>query len=260
VAKYIRADTDSISAWLVAYGLPGLLFVVGFAMTGYLDFWFGVSAMVIAAAILIGDAWIRHKWTKKQRICVTSATCFALATILWFVFVPAPLQVVIDIPPGNYPKDEHIFGLQWAENYFPLNVTVSNDTDIAYENFDSYFRTDSIWIARAGVNGGINQCMATPENAAIGITQATISTENKSVSIPLFQSDNQYPASIYRVRCDKIAPHSHVDIILALNGVKATWAIGSFRYDAANRRRGPFYIPKCLINSCPNMPSKFVGG
>jgi hypothetical protein len=260
VVKYIRADNDTISAWLVAYGLPGLLFAVGFAMTGYLNFLVGILAMGVAATILIGDAWVRHKtWTRRQRIGTTSAICVAYAAILWFVFVPAPLKVVIDAPPGNYPNGENIFGIQWAENYFPLNITMINDTDIAYENFDSYFRTDGVLIIRAGVSGGINQCTATPENTAISISQATLSTENKSRSIRLFENDKQYPASIYRVRCDKVAPHSHIDVVLALGG-KANWAIGSFRYNAANRLRGPLYTPKCLVDACPNLPASFIGG
>ncbi len=262
MAKYARVDEAPLRSWLTLLGIIPLYGSIGFAMTGYINFWLGVGIIVLSTLAFAVHFWLSNK-AQSQRLRVSGVIVIVtvLLCTLWIVFVSAPLQVVIDVPPGNYPKGQQIFGIEWMEGYSPVNVTASNNTDIVYENFDSYFRTDGVWIARAGVNGGINQCVATPENTLGEITQASFSIPDKKLSIPLFQSDKQFPASIYRVRCDKLAPHSHIEILLAINNPKTPeWAIGSFRFNAANRHRGPFFIPKCFFSSCPDMPATFVGG
>lgn len=262
MARYVRADEAPVRAWITLLGIIPLYGGIGFAMTGYINFWVGIAILIATALAFAVHFWVANK-TLSPRVRVSGVALIvsALALMLWFVFVPAPLGVVIDAPSGNYQKGEQIFGLEWREDYYPVNITISNDSDHAYENFISHFTTNLRLIARAGVSGGINQCIATPENTAIDISQATLSVPGKNLSIPLFQSNKQFPASIYRVRCDKISPHSRIDVILALDGsAKPTWAIGSFRYDAVNRHRGPLYIPRCFEVACPNMPSKFIGG
>jgi hypothetical protein len=262
MAKYVRAEPFSIRPWLIALGVLPLLIAVGFAMTGFINFKFGIIIMIVCTLLLAADFWYISKSIQLvKRICVEGIIFFVLSLILWFIFVSAPLSVLIDAPPGNYPKGEDILGIQWTGEYSPVIITLINDTDIEYNNFDSYVRTDNKFIAHVGVYGGINNCIATPENTSLLIFNPTLSDDKKEISVPLFQENKQFPASIYRIRCDRISMRSHVNVVLAVIGpTNPTWTIGSFQYAAANRSRGPLFFSKCLSGPCSNIPTKFIGG
>jgi hypothetical protein len=261
MAKWERVEESPWRTWLTLVGIIPFYGSIGFAMTGYINFDLGIAVLCLTAAIFAVHFWLANKvQSRRFRASGVIAIFVGSAVTLWLVFVPAPLVVLIDAPPENYAEGQQIFGLEWKKTYFPINITVRNDTSLTYDNADFYFRTDKTFIARAAVSGHLNTCEAAPENSAIAISQATFST--KDVSIPLFEDDKQFPASIYRVRCDKISPRSHVDIILAIeDATKPAWAVGSFRFDATNRHRGPIYSQKCFIGSCRDMPqAAFTGG
>jgi hypothetical protein len=260
MAKYVRVEEAPIRSWITLLGILPLYGGIGFAMTGYINFWAGIAVLVLTAGAFAIHFWLANKrLSPRLRIVGVIVIFGALGLTLWAVFVPAPLQVVISAPSNNYRKGTRVLGLEWKEDEAPVRFTITNDTDLSYENFDSYYKTDLMLIARVGVYGGINTCTPSPENTAMTITQSTLSAAE--ASIPVLEPDQQNPATIYRVRCDKLSPHSHIDVVLAVaNTTKPAWAIGSFRYDAVNRHRGPKFFPKCLADKCSDLPSMFVGG
>src|SRR5882724_95877 len=104
MAKYVRAESDSPRSWVVAWGVPALILAVGFAMTGFVNFWLGIALMALAVTAMSFDLWFKHQnWELKAKIRSIVALWIGYLVFLWFAFVPAPLQVVIDVPPGNYP-------------------------------------------------------------------------------------------------------------------------------------------------------------
>jgi hypothetical protein len=260
MARYIRADEAPIRSWITLLGIIPLYGGIGFAMTGYINFWVGVVVLILTAVALAVHFWLANE-IRPLRIRITGVIVIsaALAATLWLVFVSAPIDVLISAPPGNYQKGTRVLSLEWKDGETPVQVRIANESELPYENFDSYYRVDSTTISRVGIYSGINTCAATPENKISTLAQASISVDG--VSIPLFQPDQQNPASVYRVRCNKLAAHSHIDIVLAIAGSeKPKWDIGSFRYDALNRHRGPQFFPKCLVEPCKELPSTFVGG
>jgi hypothetical protein len=109
--------------------------------------------------------------------------------------------------------------------------------------------------AAVGTSGSINQCVATPENPYVSIFDATLSS--KGTSLPLFREDQQFSSSFYRVRCDKIAARSKVEIVLAIiRQDKLSWAAGRAGYNAVNRARSSSY-GQCFSAPCDDMGSAF---
>ena len=60
MARYARVEPDTLRTWAVQFGVPGLVLAIGFAMTGYANFWLGVVIMTLAVAALATDFWFKH--------------------------------------------------------------------------------------------------------------------------------------------------------------------------------------------------------
>jgi hypothetical protein len=55
MAKYVRADQDNLRTWVIQFGIIPLIFAVGFAMMGLLDFWMGLLLLTAATVIYAVD-------------------------------------------------------------------------------------------------------------------------------------------------------------------------------------------------------------
>jgi hypothetical protein len=256
MARYVRADEDTLVSWMVAYGLTALLLALGFAMTGYINFWLGVAAMAGGVCILMADIWLRHKyWTRTQRIGGTLTVCAAFVIILWFVFIAAPLDVLFDTPAGNYSADREIFGVKWKPEYYPVNIAIGNDTSNDYNNFDGYLVTN-VSIAKVGIRKTINQCFATLENPYVRFAFPIFThIENgKPISDLQFQDDQNTASKFYRIMCGKISTKSEVDIVLATVGGPPLWIAMKAEYFAAGRGRSNF-SSACFATSPAPSPS-----
>ena len=70
MVKYVRADPNDIRTWIVQWGIVPLIFAVGFAMMGLLDFWLGLLLLTAATAAYVYDLWNKKQ---KRAIFATAA-------------------------------------------------------------------------------------------------------------------------------------------------------------------------------------------
>jgi hypothetical protein len=258
MAKYIRADIDTPRSWSVAWGIWPLIFAVGFAMTGFLNFWWGIVLMGLAALAMAFDIWRNHNaWSRNNKITCILLIAAGYLILLWFAFVAAPLDVLINIPDGNYPTNQDVLGIKWKASYYPVNIVLGNETDADFNGFDSYVRTNN-QIFRVGIRHSINQCVASLENPYMVMANASISHEENGqiVSVPIFQDDQESVSTFYRIRCDKIAAKSRVEIVLASTSGKPLWTAIKSTYSAAGRSRDRFNS-QCFTKACPGIPKSF---
>jgi hypothetical protein len=262
MARYIRAESKPMWNSVILLGIPALLVAGALGMSGFVNFWAAIFLLTVGfAGLAYGLLSAPLGATRSLKLSGVAACVFAYLLLLWLLFVPAPLDTIVGIPKGNYLDGQMVLGLKWQSNYFPVNITVMNKTTIEYANINGYVQTSSPAIVRAAIYGGINQCIVTSENPAIDVSQGELSFEKngKYVSIPVLQPDEQIPATIYRIVCAKLAPHSKVDVVVATAGeAKPSWAIVQFEYDAANRHRGPIATRQCFLSSCADMPTKIA--
>ena len=119
-------------------GVTSVIFAIGFAMTGYVSFWRGIILMSAVIALYLGNLWFfEKKIEKRQKLGQAVVLIISYAVLLWFVFVPAPLAVLIDRPPANYPIDQDFLGIKWKADYYPVNFVITNETENDYTDFKS---------------------------------------------------------------------------------------------------------------------------
>lgn len=78
----------------------------------------------------------------------------------------------------------------------------------------------------------------------------------KYITIPF--NDDQALSTFYRIRCDKIAAHSSIQVLLAIVGGRPSWAGVASEYIAAGLKRTPPLDKQCFLDTCPNMPKNTV--
>jgi hypothetical protein len=271
MAKYVRADSvkseqleHPVRTWLIEMGLVPAVVAIGLAMTGYVNFYFGLVLLTLGIAIIALLFWFKNTVrTKTFRVTGVAAVGIIYAITLWFLFVAAPLNVIMGVPSQNYQTGQTVLGFQWTENYRPVNVSILNDTSVEYSNFDSYYHVDTAMIAKVGIFADINNCIASPEVAA-GVRIAQVSVDftgsNGSHTIPLFQPQDQTASQLYRVHCDKLAPHSRIDLVFALATKEAPrWMQATFYYDTTTRPRS-ILKSQCFTTKCADIPERFAAG
>jgi hypothetical protein len=233
-----------------------LILAMGFAMTGYVNFYLGVSIMTLAIVAITVNLWLRTEGISNN---IRGGSVIAIIGLygigLWFLFVAAPLIVAITMPPGNYPVDQDVFGVKWKQEYYPVTYIVENETANDYDHYDSYVRTNK-QITKVAIRNSLNQCIASPEIPGSLIYGWNIShPENgKIVSVPIFQDQNDVVSTDYRIRCDKISSNSRIEIVLAIIGGKPDWATVSSKYVAVGRSR-LWFASQCLSPPCENVPT-----
>jgi hypothetical protein len=106
-----------------------------------------------------------------------------------------------------------------------------------------------------GIRKSINNCVATLENPLVNYFSPyeEIKKNGKNITVPMFKDEDQTTSTFYRVRSDKISPHSSVEILLAVVGGTPTWTAVSSKYSAIGRDRMPFN-PQCFLRSCNDVP------
>ena len=73
---------------------------------------------------------------------------------------------------------------------------------------------------------------------------------------PIFDdADKSLRSGSYRIRCDKISPHSRIEIILALDRSSPDWAVGDIQYDVAHVHRSD-YPTICVNGNCQNLDAR----
>lgn len=251
MVKYVRADPDDIRTWIVQWEIVPLIFAVGFAMMGLLDFWLGLLLLTAATA-----AYVYDLWNKKQKRAIFATAAIYILILTW-AFRPTPLTVLIDLPQGNYSVDSIIRGIKWKSDYYPVNFVLINKSRNDYTDFKAYFRTDAL-ITKVGIKPSINQCVAYIEAPEVKFALPQITKTGPSgelITTPLDEDDVPQTASTFQIRCDKIAAKSRVDLVLATVRLKPRCAASQVNYVAIGREHVSYYS-QCFSPPCKDLPKE----
>ena len=261
MAKYARIQPDTFRSRIMQLGVTSVIFAIGFAMTGYVSFWRGIILMSGVIALYLGNLWFFEKKIEKlQKLWQTVVLIISYAVLLWLVFVPAPLAVLIDRPTANYPIDQDFLGIKWKTDYYPVNFIIINETENDYTDFESYVQTN-LKFAKIGIRNSLNQCEVAKDLAGMEMALPQLTTQQQngqSTTIPLFEENSNAISSFYHVRCSRIAPRTRVQFVLAVVGGQPDWGAMEVRYLAVGRVRYNFFS-LCFLKLCPSMPAKSLG-
>jgi hypothetical protein len=256
MAQYARIQPETFRARIMQIGVTSVIFAIGFAMTGYINFWRGIFLMSIIIAIYLGNLWLlEKKITSREKGLQTAVLIVSYGVLLWFVFVSAPLDVLIADASGNYAADTDVFGFKWKSEYYPINVRIYNDTDSDYGEFDAYVRTSNSIAGIVKPKNSLNQCVFEAGFGPTGLLVAfpEISSSGMLVTPPSFNFD---VSTFYHIRCDHIPIKFPVELIVVATPGKPEWAAIQAHYMAAGRYRDP-YFPQCFAALCPHMPTTY---
>jgi hypothetical protein len=225
-------------SWFLQFGIPVAAVGIGVSIMGWTNFWFGLGVATIAYAFLVFDLlrFLEHRKTW-ERIIVGISALMLYLFFAWTIFVPTPLDVLLFSTPGNYDENTDIYGIKWKSNFTELGIVIENDTGTNYTDLDAYIRTDVTIATGAISSGGVNQCSLEADLPGLQIAGAQLNIVGTQKSIPLFLN-RLNPATIYRLRCPRVASKSRVDARFAVvgapgnNKVQPRWAKLSAEYDA----------------------------
>lgn len=253
-------------ALLVDIGIPGLAVSCGLGLTGYFNFWIGLSLASVGFLLIAAVLWRSNSGKHIAVRCALAAMpVLMIGGLLWYTLVPAPLEVLMAIPNGTYKDGTEVSGIRWKPEFSPLNVMVQNETGLDYRDVDILVRTN-LKIAAAGIANGLNHCVASATLPQLQFAYPEISyrdKDGKMIAIPL----DQLTSSYFRVQCDRIAARSRVEITFAIVGVDRShmlehrkapaWSALYAEYNAVGRPRKR-YVPTCFVESCADyLPSTY---
>jgi hypothetical protein len=258
---------NTLLEWLFKIGLPLALFALGVGMTGYSNFWLGISLAFFAVCFFAVDWWLisRHH-ALGQRLCGFGIVCFLFSIIGFMAFRPAPLLFEVVDKPGDYIPGSKAYGITWDDMYSEGRVIMTNPTAYDYSNIDFKITSD-LSIAAISITGDFSSCVWGVD----GMPDFSVHLVGKGTLKPEPVPNIQPIAPNRRVRCDKLPSHSEMTIELALLSLNPVlngrwpkqltssrhdpkWI--SFRgfYEAFGRSR-PFFEAKCFAPACEDMPT-----
>jgi hypothetical protein len=260
-------ETVSIQTVLMNLGVPGIGLGVGLALVTF-KFWLAMAFMV-GAIILFWWMLLRtfsetQKWQRRGGVFVS---LIAGVIIVWAIWVPNSIGVLLVSEPGDYPLDRDIYGIKWKANYSELTLMLDNMSATDLTNVDTYVRTD-LMIANVGIAPSINACTSQAWFPAEMTTPKLIGKDaaGNRVSIPALEKNRPITSSIYRIRCDRLLARSSIEIKFAvMQGLfvadkkQPRWAKLWYSL-VAGYRPVDGSSAKCFIgeNQCPDMPAKLI--
>jgi hypothetical protein len=139
--------------------------------------------------------------------------------------------------PYDYFPGEKIAGILWKKGYSKVSVIVSNPTGDTYSDLDLTLNTD-LGIIGTGIRSDLNivkivpiKILDAPTILEKGVDGATVAIDSDDEGSP----DDILIVSQYRMRCEKFAQHSAIEIILAVvrptNDETAPEVFSSIRVD-----------------------------
>jgi hypothetical protein len=233
--------------WLVALGLPGVIYGTGLAVLAF-HFWLGVVIGYLASAWFLLD-WlvVSRRERTKTRVSVAAIPIGAALLVSWIAFRPAPIDIRAISLDGNYSDDTVIAGIKWKSKYSDARVILGNETSDQYTNIVLTLRTKLI-IVTVGSLSPLSQCQSAPDLPGVSLNGASIVVHGKDgdTSIPMFTPENgPIAATQYKVFCDKILSNERIELVVAtesdlLSGKKAerskpSWMSVDVEYDAYGR-------------------------
>ena len=170
--------------------------------------------------IAIGTNFLVSKWhevRRKKLISIISCLVFLMWIIALYDFRPGPPTDALEENAHAY-TNHHIPGTQFGgimwreENSTDLRVSLTNNTDNTYGDVDIVIDPDS-WIVGIGQLQAVPKCDITPSTDVQTSLDLAPNGTGKTYSI-----NPAVMASLgdgVRVLCDKIKPHTSIDLIFA---------------------------------------------
>ena len=259
MARHVREKPPSQNSWLRENGIAGLVIALGVTMTVPINVYIG------AVLVALGTMWLGFDFGQRVFMIGDNAkwaapayasTALLYASFLWFVLVPAPLTFVLISPRGNYKAGDVILGIPWKATYHPVRFLIGNETAVDYSHFDLYIRTSTPSMAWPGFSSELNQCQISidmPNLMARGATLSSKDAGGNMISTPLFDEDKQrIVATIFRIRCEKVASKSWIEMLLPVLGLEEpSWISIDASYEAANRGHHTF-DSRCTLSEVSN--------
>lgn len=246
--------------WLVGLGVPALVFAICLPMTGYVNFWFGVSGAFLALCWGIWD-WLQLSKTfpQYQRMFGVGVAALCAIFIGWIAFREAPLTVIVRPMQGDEVGAD-VGGIKWKPEYSDIRFLLLNKTDENYSDVDIILESDLI-TERIGFLGSFINCQTAPQ--AYAYKQKfphTLTWRPGEPPHTATVSSNQMLSSKNRIHCASILSHTNIEVVLAqipddpFSGIpqSARWIIATVEYEAGGHTR-TLKVAECFVGDCPEI-------
>jgi hypothetical protein len=253
-------------SYLIALGVPSLVFAVSFAMTGLQFFWPGIIGCALALC------WFSYLWWRQSkgfgRILGMALSAAGLVWLVWLAFRPTNLHIQITSAGETFPEGSDIVGIPWKAEYRELTIRFLNEGEADYTNLDirvyanllfSQFATKSTFV----------ECQGAPVVPSLmfgmRVTQTAPDTGQQRVT-EIGSGDSRYALSTtYRLRCDHLLAGNILELTFALSPKKLRsmtpphppleadlrWYAMNVEYEANGRTHNEWRA-QCLISDCGN--------
>jgi hypothetical protein len=241
-----------------AIGIPLALFALGAGLISQ-SFSGAVILMTISLPlfwVMLYRAYGTNEHYKRHIGIVASLVIYGL--MIWWIWVPNSLVASLAYDPGNYEKDQDIYGIKWQPNFSELILFLHNSSDNDLTNIYIYVRAD-LAIRAAGFAPGINVCAGEPYMPEL--LGAQINSLSGGHDIPLLKGKDSY-GNAYKISCERLSGTETVEVRFAIFGNdpldtrkhKPAWAKIWVDLMAGYRHTSVVPYSECFIKPCYNIP------
>jgi hypothetical protein len=223
--------------WIGVWGL-----IISLILGGFVSFWWMWicwSVGFVLFILLVLREWIKN-WEEQPRIAVyvTVTTVFIIAA--WTsIFASCPLIADIHYRPHPYLDGSTVDGITWSSNSVDVRINLTNPTRYGYEDVDIEISTD-LDILGATQVAGVSRVELSPEVDAL---EAYVTGKDSKGNIGILPNVKPLKrTSSYRLRCDKVARHSIIQL-----AVKIAKANPSINGQGPQQLYGPRTIPAWVL-------------
>jgi hypothetical protein len=199
--------------WILRWGLPAAAVGVGMALMGLVSFWWGLIILLLGCCVLAVDC--ARQMHGASRVLGLLALFVFIAGVCWYAFRPNPLLIDAIVAGAGYEPDTKLAGISWGPNIGDLRVDIRNETDRDYDDLDIQIDTSPFYIMQlAELTGKPIQSHPDAIAPPMYITLKENGT-GRTVIVPA-DPGKHMPWPKYRVRCDKLARKTTLQLVLAI--------------------------------------------
>ncbi len=243
-----NSPKDLLREWHVGLGIPALAYALGFTLMTIGSFWLGYWTCIAAAFFLAIDWW-RYSAGRpiSTRIIGLGISFSLIAVVSWLAFRPIYMGVAFSDP--NFPEvtpGTKLLGIAWEKRDYQISFVVKNDTDLEFTDVRGLILTDRT-IRQVSVDAGIDHCMVSPDiGSGVKISSAFAIKRDANgtvTTVPMTIASS----TIFKLTCEKISPHSVIEITLAVLGYPSS-GNAYVKYTAGYRSDHSVYLAQCIAS------------
>jgi hypothetical protein len=190
--------------------------------------WIGLTCLGLAIAVAVVWLWLEFGsyliQVRSRHLILTSISAFIVAGCLglaiWRMLIPSPPPITPSIAAPKLevwamdfsdhpPKDANLGGIKWKDSYSDGRLYLCNNSDVALVNVDFWMSSnqDVEQIGLFQPYPGVNLTVPVVGSDAFTV----FGVDGKPIS-PVAVKTN-----MKRIHCDKIFPHSKLEIVMAVS-------------------------------------------